>query len=228
MTPAAQTLPPAQPPSFEAFWAEHYAERFAAAEAQERQWQDEAFVDQPHRVCGFDLRGMTPYDLLLLHGCGNPFAVGGTITAEAIAQFVAVLVVEPPRGWWSRRQFFRRLAAYPYAASVAEIEAYLRRMFCAADIAFAPNTRHQPVGDDAERQADAQEVSTCFLAPLVMHLACETGWREADILGMRLDKLFQYRRALAVRNGVGQALSSSSKLIAEALADYNERQRPAA
>jgi hypothetical protein len=211
------TLPPsstAAPLTFPEFWATHYAARYAEEEARERSWQEEAFAEATHTVCGLELRGMTPYDLLLLHGSGNPFAVGGPITAEAIAQFCALLAEPAPRGWFGRRRFFRQLAGYPYAKAVDEVRAYLRRMFASADIAIAPPTNHSPAADAGAAQP---ELSACFLAPLVVAIACETGWAERDILGMRLDKLFQYRRALASRQGLGTAYPQASKLLSEAL-----------
>jgi len=209
---------PAQPVSFEQFWHDSFAERHAAERAQEAQLQDEAFAGCTHTVCGLELRGMSAHDLLLLHGCGNPFVTGGALVPAALAQFLAILVEPAPRGWLARHRFFARVASYPYGKAVTEIKAYVRRMFASSGIALAqtPDPESQSSGG-----AEGPALNMCFVAPLVIRIASETGWAEADILSMRLDKLFQYRRAMDLRAGGKEPMAPSDRLLSEALAEYN-------
>lgn len=204
---------PAAPLPFEAFFHERYGAQYAAELAHEEQLHDEAFAACTHTVCGHELRGMSAYDLLLLHGCENPFVCGGSLTPAAIAQFVALLAEPAPRGWWARRRFFRRLAAYSYPRACAEIKAYVARMFASSGLPQA--------SVDPQVSAEAgPPLSMCFLAPLVLRIAAETGWAEADILAMRLDKLFQYRRAIDLRAGGTAPLPAANRFLSEALQAY--------
>ncbi len=211
-TPAA----PVQPISLEQFWAEHFAPAYELAQARERQWQEEAFADQPHTVCGFALRGMTPYDLLLLYGCENALVSGGRIQPEHLAQFLAVLVEPAPRGWWARRRFFRRVAALPWLEAVRECRAYVDRMFASSSLPPRPQS-----AAGAASAPEAAPLDMCFLAPLILSLAKETGWSESALLGMRLDKLFQYRRALVLMEEGRGSPAVRHEHQARALAAYN-------
>lgn len=203
--------------SFEEFYATYFAPLHRAELAREEQWQDEAFADTTHTVCGLQLRGMTAHDLLLLHGCDNPFVTGGPITPEHVAQFLALLVEPAPRGWWARRRFFRYLRALPYAKAVADIRGYRERMFAFADLPVAPGRVGQPSSD----AAGAAPVPMSFLAPLVIGLAAGTGWSEADILSLRLDKLFQYRRALHARDTGRLGYAAADHWVSRALTAFD-------
>jgi len=204
---------PTSPITFEEFWVARYAEKHAAARAKESQLHDEAFTGCTHTVCALELRGMTCYDLLLLHGCSNPFIVGGQLVPAAIAQFLAVLVQPAPSSWWSRRKFFRHIARYPYPDAVAEIKAYVSR--------FISQVSTRSLVDDTETPEVSPPLNMCFLAPLVIRVAAETGWSESDILSMRVDRLFQYDRAAELRKGGKDSLARSDRLLSEALAEYN-------
>lgn len=202
-----------EPLTFEQYWQEHYARRHQAARCAEEQHLDEAFAGCTHTVCGLELRGLSAYDLLLLHGCGNPFVTGGDLRPADIAQFLAILVEPAAHGWLARRRFFRHVANYPYLRACAELKAYVARMFSASGWSgAAPDSGAAPVGNPA--------INLCFLAPLVIRVAAETGWAESDILSMRIDRLFQYQRAIDLRAGGKLPFAPSDKLISEALGDY--------
>lgn len=211
--PSVPEKPPAGLDSdalFAWFWERHFAAAHAAELALEEQYQQEAFLDATHTVAGFELRGMTPRDLLLLQGCDSPFVVGGRVDPAHIAQFLALLSVPAPRGWWSRRRFFARIRALPYGATVAAIDAYLKRIFSAGGAARSDS--------GSASAGTAPRISMCFLAPLVMQLAGKTGWPERDILDLRLDRLFQYRRALDYHEGGKLPLPSADRRISECCA----------
>lgn len=205
--------------TFEQFWAEHFAPRHAALLAEEQAWQEEAFAAQPHTVCGLELRGMTAYDLLLLHGCESPFVVGGLIQPAHIAQFLSLLCEPAPRGWWARLRFFRHVARLPYPEAVREIKAYVARMFASSDLPVSSPSPSSLSPSPAEPASPA--LNMCFLAPLVLRLAKETGWSESDILSMRLDKLFQYRRAAEAQATGKTGFPKADKLLSEALTAYD-------
>lgn len=232
MDPKTADLPPtsapAAPLTFEQFWAERYAVAYQEALAQERQWQEESFAECTHTVAGLELRPMSLDDFLLLSGLGNAFVAGGPITGETIAQFITVLVEPAPRGWWARRRFFRHLAAQPYARTVEQIRTYVRRMFVSAEIALVPPTGAAGPAPASDAPQSAPALATHFVAPLIVHLAAELHWSETEIRALPLDKLFQYRRALAAREGTASAYPAADRLLSEALTAYSAYLAPQA
>ena len=206
--------------SFEQFFAQHFAPQLAAEQARDAQHRDEAFVNCTHTVCGIELRSMTPYDLLLMQGCGNPFIAGGVLTPEAIAQFLAILAEPAPRGWWERRRFFRRIAAQPYGQAVAQIRAYLARTFYAAGIASSDQSDPSNPPDASDTTAPQPPAALCLIAPLIASIACETDWAESELMAMPLAKLFQYRRAIAEAKGGHEFYAPADKIISRALEAY--------
>jgi hypothetical protein len=207
-----------RPLTFEEFWHERFDDRHAAERANEEELQDEAFAGCTHTVCGLELRGMTAYDLLLLHGCENPFVVGGRITPEAVAQFLAVLVEPAPVGWWKRQRFSVRVGMYPYAKACEEIKRFVKRMFVGSGIRIGEDA--QPA--EGSEAPSAASLNMCFLAPLIVEVASGTAWSEESLLAMRLDKLFQYRAALTARAGGKTPFPASDRLQSEALTAYSD------
>lgn len=214
--------------SFQEFFAQHFAPLLAAEQARDAQHRDEAFVNCTHTACDLELRPMTPYDLLLMQGCGNPFIAGGVLTPEAIAQFLAILAEPAPRGWWERRRFFRRIAAQPYGQAVAQIRAYLARTFYASGISSSdpsdPSNPPDP-SDSSAPQPPAPPAPLCLIAPLIASIACETGWAESELMAMPLPKLFQYQRAIAEAKGGQQFYAPADKIISRALEAYARHQK---
>lgn len=201
----------------DAFWNAHIRPLYEAELAREQQFQDEAFADTTLTVAGFELRAMSAYDLLLLHGCGSPFVTGGPITPAHIAQFISLLVEPAPRSWFQRRRFFARVRELPYRATCAAIEEYLNRMFISSGL--SRGHERQRVEDSEAHSAPALPMS--FLTPLVLGIAAETGWPEREILSMRLDKLFQYRREIARRHTGEAGLPGADRWISKFLEHYN-------
>jgi hypothetical protein len=207
------------PITFESFWQHRYARRYAAALAAETARREEAFLGRTVEVCGFKLRRMTPEDLLILTGVGNPFVVPGQVTPGDIAQFLWILRVPPvPRPWYRRlfrlqapgsshpdASFYAHVVALPFAAATAEIYAHVDAIFAdvpAVEEAVAPRR-------------------LCFLAPLVTEMV-DAGWRESEILAMPLGKLFQYRAAIRNRKDSDSlALGPSDLIKAECMAAWN-------
>lgn len=209
------------PLSPEQFWAEYFAPAFEAAHAREAQLSEEAFMDTTLTVCGLELRGMTPYDMLLLSAAENPFITGGTIKEAHIAQFLSILVQPSPRSWLARRRFFkhcRARVAADYSGCVAEILAYVDRMFLHSGI----STSAAPAASgDTPPAPAAPRVNLCVITHLVAELCLAMGgWSEETVLHMRLDKLFQYRLALRMKSDPHQHLPAADKLISRALEAY--------
>lgn len=203
--------------SFEAFWHERFAARYAEEQAHEASLRDDAFAPTTLTVAGFELRPMTGSDLLLLHGYANPFIAGGRLLPEHIAQFIAIMVEPAPAGWWARRRFLRRIAGLPYRETCAGLKAYVRRMLACSG-AISESAAAAPEAAEPEAPIEAHDLN--FLVPLIVQIACETGWPEADILAMRLDRLFQYRRELESRAGIRGKLPRVERLRSECLAAY--------
>jgi hypothetical protein len=170
-------------------WATHFAERFYCERLKEDARREQAFLDLSIEVCGESLRVMTPQDLLFLHGAESPLVCAGEVTAEDLAFFLWFLHEKNDQtkqfsNRLRRSAFLRRLVVLPFAPSVQEARAYVDEIF-----------QDAPTGNSGE----ARPLGTCFLAPLVVCLAVETGWSQREILTTPLPRLFQYQKVLRSR-----------------------------
>lgn len=206
---------PANP---ETLWAEKYAARFAEERAREDARREQAFLDLPLVVAGEPLRAMTPVDLLVLNGVGSPF-VGASATPPTpgeIAVFFWWLSVDNDHSdtWRNRRaqrRLVRRIAGLPYADTVAAIRDYCDEVF-----------QDQPQGGES---GEKRPFGACFLAPLVVSIALETGWSQHEILRTPLSRLFQYTKAIRARH-LGKEFkdfSPSDRLTGDFLSELNEQ-----
>lgn len=172
-------------------WASKYAQRFYEERAKEDARREQAFLDLPMTVCGEELRAMTPRDLLVLNGVESPFVCPFEPTAAHVALFLWVLHVDNKGtdSWGERRakrKMIRRVASRGFVQSVKECEAYVEEMF-------------QDAPQSSANQGERRPLGTCFIAPLVIGIALETGWSQADIINTSLPRLFQYSKAIRAR-----------------------------
>lgn len=208
---------------FARLWQEKYAALYAAEVAAEATRRAEAFVDGPRPVGPWLLRPLTAYDLLILDGYECPIAVGdwARTTPAELAWFAwtlrADLAAGPLRRWLFIRAMRRRhRCAATFRADLAAASEYFERHF--ADSA-APKRLDPRTGQPTPQR----ELGTNWLAPLVIGLACETGWPERDILALPLDRLWQYLSTLDRRRGGTSAdFSRSKRLRADCLREVNE------
>lgn len=173
-------------------WATKYARLWSEERAKEDARREQAFLDLPMTVCGEELRAMTPRDLLLLNGVESPFVCPFEPTAGDIALFLWVLHKDNKGAdsWGERRargRMIRRVASRGFMQSVKECEGYVDEIFQDAPAGSVGQGERRPLG-------------TCFIAPLVISIALETGWAQADIIGTPLPRLFQYSKAIRARN----------------------------
>jgi len=172
-------------------WATKYAARHAEERAREEARREQAFLNLPHIVAHEPLRAMTPMDLLMLNGVESPFVCPGEPEAGDVALFFWALHSENDgRDSWrnkrAKKRLLRRLAPLPFEQLVAACREYVDEVFQDAPIGTVGNEERRPLG-------------TCFLAPLVVSLATETGWSQDEILNTPLPRLFQYKKAMRAR-----------------------------
>jgi hypothetical protein len=201
----------------EELWASKFAHRFAEERAREEARREQAFLDLPIIIGGEEVRAMTPRDLLLLNGAECPFVCGGADSPEQVALFIWALHVENDGslGWRNRRRRYkmiRRLAPQNYDELVRACNGYVEEMFQDAPGGGESSNERRPLG-------------TCFLAPLVVNLAVETGWSQHEILGTALPRLFQYQKAIRAREDGKKFIDSSpsDRLTSEFLAELNKQ-----
>lgn len=172
-------------------WREKYAARFAESRAKEESRREQAFLTLPTSVCGEEIRPMTARDLLILNGIESPFVCPGEVQPVHLATFLWVLHAENDgtQGWRNRRRrdaMFRRLGPQNFDKCVAGVREYVDGIFQDAPKGSAEPGERRPLG-------------TCFLVPLVMRIAKETGWDRNAILDTPLAELFQYLKYIAAR-----------------------------
>ncbi len=201
----------------EELWASKFAHRFAEERAREEARREQAFLDLPIIIGGEEVRAMTPRDLLLLNGAECPFVCGGADSPEQVALFIWALHVENDGslGWLNRRRRYkmiRRLAPQNYEELVRACNGYVEEMF-------------QDAPGGGESAKERRPLGTCFLAPLVVNLAVETGWSQHEILGTPLPRLFQYYKAIRAREQGKKFVDSSpsDRLTSEFLEELNKQ-----
>ena len=201
----------------EELWASKFAHRFAEERAREEARREQAFLDLPIIIGGEEVRAMTPRDLLLLNGAECPFVCGGADSPEQVALFIWALHVENDGslGWLNRRRRYkmiRRLAPQNYEELVRACNGYVEEMF-------------QDAPGGGESPKERRPLCTCFLAPLVINLAVETGWSQHEILGTPLPRLFQYQKAIRAREDGKKFIDSSpsDRLTSEFLDELNKQ-----
>lgn len=198
-------------------WAAKYAQRHAEERAREEARREQAFLDVPAIIAGEPLRMMTPRDLLLLNGADSPFVCTGEPEAGDVAMFFWVLHEDNDgtQSWLNRRrraQMIKRLAPRSFDELVAALREYVDEVF-----------QDAPAGDVGKEEK--RPLGTCFLAPLVVSLALETGWSQNEILGTPLPRLFQYSKAIRAR-AQGKEFtdfSPSDRLTNEFLCELNRQ-----
>ena len=202
----------------EELWASKFAHRFAEERAREEARREQAFLDLPIIIGGEEVRAMTPNDLLLLNGAECPFVCGGQDSPEQVALFIWALHVDNDGslGWFNRRRRYRmirRLAPQNYEELVRACNEYVEEMFQDAP------------GGGGESPKERRPLGTCFLAPLVVNLAVETGWSQHEILGTPLPRLFQYQKAIRAREDGKKFIDSSpsDRLTSEFLDELNKQ-----
>jgi hypothetical protein len=225
--PAPDPFPAPPPPHpFLAYWEKHYAARHAAEVAAETQRRTEAFIDLPRRVGPFWVRPPTALDLLVLEGIESPLLAEAVELVTSIDLELALWQLRPEAGgWWARRRHALRCTTR-YLAPGGE------KRLC-ADLFDLVSLMREATADAGGKRTGAptrKPLGTAWLAPLVVNLAAETGWSEAEILRLPLARAWQYLRCLRARHAGKDYtdFSPSDRLKSEALAAFNREQAAAA
>lgn len=208
-------------------WAEKYAARFAAMQAEEARFRSEAFVALPRLVLGEPIRLMTPADLHIIDGIGNPLVVrpDEALTVDMLQLLWILHAQNSGRDTWgdnfSRGSFLGRMRhASPFLLK-PDVDEYLRFVFLDAP---------SPDG----KAAGGRPLGTCFMAPLLVTLAAEIGGVD-PLTGQRwsqvpLPVIYQYLKMVEKRQKGKDFIdrSPSDRLLSEYLADLNQHAAVAA
>ncbi len=206
-------------------WATKYAPAAAEVIAKENERRTDAFSDAAtFKVCGEDIRLMTPRDMLMLDGFENAFMASNVPTSEDLAFFLWTLSVlnDGSRSWrnsWRRGRAFQRVAlrAEFFDDDVSEVYHYMDRLWLEEPA--------EPAADIASQQKPERKPSGVYcLAPLMVNVAGTLG--AVDPMSGRLladvpiPRLLQYQRAASERK-TGEAAATSfdsakSKCLEEA------------
>lgn len=174
----------------EELWASKYAARFAQERAKEESHREEAFLSITHTVCGEELRMLNPTDFLILNGIESPFVCNLDVDAADVVIFLWHLNVENDgtKSWFNerrRKRMIRRVAGLHFGDAVRDIFAFVDKAF-----------QDAPRSKIKQGDAISKPIGTCFLVPLIMRIAKETGWGREDIMQTPLPQLFQFIKHL--------------------------------
>jgi hypothetical protein len=200
---------------FHAFWAEHYAARHEQLLTEAAERRAAAFIDAPTDLLGITVRPLTIADAITLESAGVAPIAGGPVEAHSIFRLV----------WWQsligrpeslRNSFWRLLLGVYLCRFDGELAEAAVREWVGRHFADAPFSGSGEEG---------RPLGTSWVAPLVIEIAATTGWAEAEILRMRVDRLWQYRHAMTRRQDPKRyQYEPGDELLSEAMADFNRRQ----
>lgn len=201
----------------EELWASKYAARFAEERAREESHREEAFLNITQTVCGEELRMMNPQDFLILNGIQSPFVCALEPDAADVVIFLWHLnaLNDGSHSWFNerrRKKMLRRVAVLDFEKAVNDCRAFVDKAF-----QDAPRAR--------ERSGDSisKPIGTCFLVPLIMRIAKETGWSKDAIMTTPLPQLFQFIKHLQAE-ALGKEFidyAPSDRITGEFLNDLN-------
>ena len=211
-------------------WQQVYLPRWAAQRAAEDQRRAEDFLNVTMPLACTRAVKMTGRHFLLLDGIESPFLlvnretgapVSELATADDLLNFLWIVSADNVDGTlgggWRHYLLRGRVSALAqnpikFSHALAEVEAYVTRTF--ADKPARGGEPGKPMG-------------THFLAPLVIGIACETGWTEDEILDKPLARLFQYLRVIDRRERGAKAkdYSQSDVITQNWIDEINARRR---
>lgn len=201
----------------EELWQTKYAARFAQERALEESHREEAFLNITWTVCGEELRPMNPQDFLILNGIESPFVCAQEVEPADIVIFLWHLnaLNDGSHSWLNerrRKKMIRRVAMLNFVDSTKACRQYVEKAF-----QDAPRARTD-AGDRISKP-----IGTCFLVPLIMRIAKETGWSKDEIMRTPLPQLFQFIKHLNAE-AMGKDFvdySPSDRITNEFLVDLN-------
>lgn len=190
-------------------WAE-LQPRLAAAAREERDIRSSAWLDLPLDICGIPVEPLTLRRYAVLAAASNPFIVGGTRTAGAIAQFLWIVSREFCVDEKKKRKFLKRIGGIKAGTAIIEISLYMEAAFFDA-----------PMG----KSRTGSVPSTALEASIIHQMGDAYGWTPDQILDQPLGRLFQLMRIQDRINNPNSASFSpmQDRIKQEFLQKINER-----
>jgi hypothetical protein len=147
--------------------------------------RDASFLDLTANICGVQIRQMTPRDLLILDGIGNPLMSGGLPSPAQLADFLWKLSPRYQEGNSVRRFLFgRSIRRLDYIEAVRACFKYVDETF-----------QDSPASSG---YSSTPYVGWC--AHLICSLSSNPVEAEMWILNTPLKRLFQYLKVIRRRN----------------------------
>ena len=143
--------------------------------------RDASFLDLNTNICGVKIRQMTPRDLLILDGIGNPLMSGQLPSAAQLAEFLWLLSPQFKNHAPIRRFLFgRSIRKISYVAAVKACGKYIEETF-----------QDSPASSGVSSMPYAG-----WCAYVVNRVAINYGWSRNEIINLPLKELFQYLKCL--------------------------------
>ena len=174
--------------------------------------RDASFLSIDATIAGIKIGQLTPERFLLLDGVSSPFVTGGTPKPEDVALLLWIC----SNGFSTtdrkaRDKFVRGCRKVSFEKACQDIAAYIKDAFADA-----------PGG----RSGSASYYSWC--ASMVDIIASEYHWGEREIMQTPLKRLFQYIRAICMRNNPKAIFfNAADRVRAEWLAEKNRARKEA-
>ena len=146
--------------------------------------RDASFLDLTTSICGVEIRQMTPRDLLILDGVGNPLVVGGLPTPAHVAQFLWLLSPKfKPNSKGRQWIFTAGIRRINYIAAVRDCRKYVADTFM-----------------DSPGSSGESYPYASWCAHMVANIALHFGWTHEVVLSTPLKQLFQYLKCIRRHN----------------------------
>jgi hypothetical protein len=143
--------------------------------------RDASFLDLNANLCGVEIRQMTPQDLLILDGIGNPLMAGGLPSPAELADFLWKLSPRFKLNAPIRRFLFgRSVRKKEYLSLVKACGKYISDTF----------------QDSPGSSGPSSTPYAGWCAYLVNNIAMNYHWSEDKILRTPLKRLFQYLKCI--------------------------------
>lgn len=154
---------------------------YREAVKRENDSRDAAFLDLTTNICGVEIRQMTPRDLLILDGIGNPLMEGKAPSPEQLAEFLWILSPRfSTRAPLRRFLFGRSIRRINYMEAVRACGRYIEATF--QDSPASSGMKSAPYAG--------------WCAHLITKLSNNPVADEQKILNTPLKRLFQYQKCL--------------------------------
>jgi hypothetical protein len=165
-------------------WQEMLAELRVAIK-RENDIRDASFLDLTTNIGGVAIRQMTPRDLLILDGVGNPLVTGGLPSPDQLAEFLWLL---SPRfkanSLLAQWIFILGIRKMDFLSSVKACQKYVEDTFQDSPASGGPPST--PYAG--------------WCAHLVHNIATHYGWSRREIINLSLKELFQYLKRIRRHN----------------------------